>query len=334
MRINYDWRLARLLNDEDAIIDEIYWTSNVTVSNLVRRLLALQRGRLSPEARVLYERFEEANIDSEGHLDDPSWPAYGKDEQVMFDEAIIKMAKLKIAESSGDLDKRLDMLVSSANEIRSAWTTSESRCIEWIGLFLTEINLDTRRKEIIQSVVKSDSITSTAELLETTRPIFNPSESEWGALKQHCESVISLTKRMNQHEDSIRVLALDYMPTLSSLMGPLSASKLLVLAGSRERLARMPSGSLQVLGAHAAMAAHRNGASPPKHGSILFSLPQVGKSPRWVRGKVARFIAGKASIAVRIDHFGGVPWGEEEISKINKDIENIINKFPKPPKRK
>ena len=198
----------------------------------------------------------------------------------------------------------------------------------------TEINLDTRRNEIINSIVKSDSMSSAANLLETTQPLFLPSEVEWESLKKHCESVIDLTKRMKQHEDVIRILALDYMPTLSSLIGPLSASKLLVLAGSRERLARMPSGSLQVLGAHAAMAAHRKGASPPKHGSILFSLPQVGKSPRWVRGKVARFIAGKASIATRIDHFGGIPWEGKEITKINDDIEKIISKFPKPPKRK
>ena len=73
----------------------------------------------------------------------------------------------------------------------------------------------------------------------------------------------------------------------------------------------MPSGSLQVLGAHAAMAAHRRGAAPPKHGAILFSMPQISRSPRWVRGKIARFLAGKASIAVRCDHFGGEPWDEE-----------------------
>jgi nucleolar protein 56 len=334
VRISYDWRLSRLINDEGVVIDEIYWTSDVTVSNLVRRLLLLQKGRMSPEARILYERFDDVEVFSEGHLNDINWPPYDENEQKMFDEAIIKMTKLKIAESSGDLDKRLDMLVSSVNEIRSTWTTSESRCIEWTGLFLTEINLDTRRKEIIQSIVKSDSISSAANLLETTQPLFFPSEVEWESLKKHCESVVDLTERMKQHEDAIRILALDYVPTLSSLIGPLSASKLLVLAGSRERLARMPSGSLQVLGAHAAMAAHRKGASPPKHGSILFSLPQVGKSPRWVRGKVARFIAGKASIATRVDHFGGTPWGDKEITKINDDIEKIISKFPKPPKRK
>ena len=112
MRISYDWRLSRLINDEGVVIDEIYWTSDVTVSNLVRRLLLLQKGRMSPEARILYERFDDVEVFSEGHLNDINWPPYGENEQKMFDEAIIKMTKFKIAESSGDVDKRLDMLVS------------------------------------------------------------------------------------------------------------------------------------------------------------------------------------------------------------------------------
>ena len=99
-------------------------------------------------------------------------------------------------------------------------------------------------------------------------------------------------------------------------------------------MARMPTGSLQVLGAHAAMAAHRRGAPPPKHGAILFSLPQVSKSPRWIRGKVARFIAGKASIAVRIDHFGGEPWDSNRVEEIYSEVEVIKKKFPRPPKRR
>ena len=70
VRISYDWRLSRLINDEGVVIDEIYWTSDVTVSNLVRRLLLLQKGRMSPEARILYERFDDVEVFSEGHLND------------------------------------------------------------------------------------------------------------------------------------------------------------------------------------------------------------------------------------------------------------------------
>ena len=95
----------------------------------------------------------------------------------------------------------------------------------------------------------------------------------------------------------------------------------------------MPSGSLQVLGASGAMAAHRRGAPPPKHSPVLFSMPLVSRSPRWVRGKIARFLAGKCSIAVRIDHFGGQSWDEDQVRMIHAQAEEIRDKFPKPKKR-
>jgi nucleolar protein 56 len=145
--------------------------------------------------------------------------------------------------------------------------------------------------------------------------------------------VVELTGRLDAAEVATRELAGGYLPTLSMIVGPLGAAKLVVLAGGRERLARMPSGSLQVLGAHAGMAAHRRGAPPPKHSPVLFSLPQVSKSPRWVRGKISRFLAGKCSIAVRIDHFDGEPWDEEQIAEINRAVDAIKARFPKPPKR-
>jgi RNA processing factor Prp31 len=52
-----------------------------------------------------------------------------------------------------------------------------------------------------------------------------------------------------------------------------------------------------------------------------------------VRGKISRFLAGKCSIAVRVDHFDGESWGEEQIAEINREVDAIKARFPKPPKR-
>jgi RNA processing factor Prp31 len=239
-----------------------------------------------------------------------------------------------VADSSGDMDRRLDMLVSATLELRSSWTTSEARCVEWAGLFITEADLDSQRDEIPLVIASSESISEASERLGVNSPMHLPSDSEWSSMVSHASAVISSSKILEQLEDSIREIAVRYVPSLSALLGPISAAKLISLAGGRERLARMPSGSLQVLGAHAAMSAHRRGAPPPKHGAVLFSMPQVSRSPRWVRGKIARYLAGKASIAVRVDHFDGETWGKSQIDEINGEIEAIKAKFPKPPKRR
>ena len=333
MRVIYDWRLARVIDDEDQIIDELYW-NRVSTKNLVDRLSDLQSGRITPEARTLMERFPDAEKDPLGVISYSEWPELSEEEIKKFIQASTRLAKRGVAESSGDIDRRMDMLVSANNEIRSSWTTLEARCIEWIGLFLSDLDLDEQRKKIPEIVSRSKSINEVAKEFNVLEPTHKPSKEEWDTINSQASSVVNLENQLQISEETIRVLANDYLPSLSALMGPVSAAKLVVLAGGRERLARMPSGSLQVLGANAAMSAHRKGAPPPKHGAILFSMPAVSRSPRWVRGKVARYLAGKASIAVRIDHFDGEKLTKEQVSKIHKEAESIKMKFPKPPKRK
>ncbi len=332
MKILFDWRLARVVDDEGIVLDEIEWDGHMGPSSIAKRLYMLQEGRNLPEVTILSERFPEAEVDPLGAMSDPDWPDienFGE----LFQKATEKLAKMGVADSSGDIDRRLDMLVSSALELRSSWTTSEARCVEWVGLFLTEADLDGQRLEIPKAVANASEISEAAASLGINSSQHDPSESEWESIRSHASFVVETSEMLEQQEEAIREIANSHLRSLSALLGPISAAKLVVLAGSRERLARMPSGSLQVLGAHAAMSAHRRGAPPPKHGAVLFSMPQVSHSPRWVRGKIARFLAGKASIAVRIDHFGGEPWGDEEVAQINREIDVIKDKFPKPPKR-
>ena len=332
MRIHYDWRLARVIDQDGAVVDEMVWSSKRSARALAGRLQDLQSGSLSPEARALSERFPEAVADAMGAMSDPDWPELGEDEQRMLSEASTRLAKRGVADAAGDFDRRLDMLSSATTELRASWTTNEARCVEWAGLFLTEADLVGQRGDIPAAVAEADSLDDAATALGVASPKHQPAETEWAALNAHASGVVELGGRLRAAEEATRELAGQYVPTLSLLIGPLGAARLVVLAGGRERLARMPSGSLQVLGASGAMAAHRRGAPPPKHSPVLFSLPQVSRSPRWVRGKIARFIAGKASIAVRVDHFEGEPWDDERIAEINRECESIRARFPKPPK--
>lgn len=333
MRIHYDWRLARVIDSDGQAIDESVWSPKRSARALADRLSDLQSGRMSPEARTLSKRFPDAEVDGMAAMSDPDWPELEDEEQEMFSEAAARLAKRGVADAAADLDRRLDMLSSAAIELRASWTTSEARCVEWAGLFLAEADLDGQRREIPSAVAEAESIDAAAATLGIAAPAHQPEPAEWIALNGHAAGVVALAGRLEFAEVATRELARQYVPTLSMLVGPLGAARMVVLAGGRERLARMPSGSLQVLGASGAMAAHRRGAPPPKHSPVLFSLPQISRSPRWVRGKIARYMAGKCSIAVRVDHFDGEPWGEERIAEINQECKNIRERFPKPPRR-
>ncbi len=93
-------------------------------------------------------------------------------------------------------------------------------------------------------------------------------------------------------------------PNLAALLGPELAARLVAQAGGLERLARLPSSTVQVLGAERAFFEHLRGrASPPRHG-LLFTHPALQSAPRSERGKLARALAGKVAIAARLDAHG------------------------------
>lgn len=97
----------------------------------------------------------------------------------------------------------------------------------------------------------------------------------------------------------------DVAPNLSDVLGPLLGARLIARAGGLDRLARMPAGSLQVMGAGEALFKHiREGTPSPKHG-FIYRHPLISGAPKRLRGKMSRMIAGRAAIAARVDAYSG-----------------------------
>ena len=111
-------------------------------------------------------------------------------------------------------------------------------------------------------------------------------------------------------------------PNLAALAGPTLAARLIALAGGLKTLARKPSGTLQVLGAEEALFAHLRGqATSPKHG-VIYTHEYVRGTRPGERGSAARALAGKLSIAARIDHYSGDRRPELE-KELDARIERI-----------
>ena len=125
------------------------------------------------------------------------------------------------------------------------------------------------------------------------------------ALRSLAERVVAVSEEADELRAYIERTAPAVAPNLSMLAGPVLAARLVSLAGGLEPLAKQPSGTVQVLGAEDALFAHlRGGAPSPKHG-IIFTHEYVSGTRREDRGSAARALAGKLSIAARIDHYSG-----------------------------
>jgi len=123
-------------------------------------------------------------------------------------------------------------------------------------------------------------------------------------------------------------------PNVTALVGPLLGARLLSLAGGLEKMAMLPASTIQVLGAEKALfRALRTGGKPPKHG-VIFQYPEIHRSPRWQRGKIARTLAAKLSIAAKVDAFTGRFIGDKLREELQARIEEIKKIYAKPPTRK
>jgi nucleolar protein 56 len=122
-------------------------------------------------------------------------------------------------------------------------------------------------------------------------------------------------------------------PNMTSVLGAVLSAKLISLAGGLENIAKMPASTLQVLGAEKALfRTLKTGARPPKHG-IIFQYGPIHQSPRWLRGKIARAVAGKLAIAARIDAFGGGK-GPDLKAALESKIVDLKERYQSPPHRK
>lgn len=83
-----------------------------------------------------------------------------------------------------------------------------------------------------------------------------------------------------------------------------------------------PASTIQVLGAEKALFRHmKTGAKPPRHG-VIVQHPLLSGAPQKMHGKIARALADKISIAVKVDYFKGKFIGD----KLRKGLEEKFRK--------
>ncbi len=136
----------------------------------------------------------------------------------------------------------------------------------------------------------------------TDREPSNPAERRVVSL---AERIDDLAAEADELRRFIERLAPDVAPNLAEMAGPVLAARLIALAGGLDALAKKPSGTVQVLGAEDALFAHLAGqGSSPKHG-VIYTHEYVNGTRPEDRGSAARALAGKLTIAARIDHYSG-----------------------------
>ncbi|VDK29931.1 unnamed protein product [Gongylonema pulchrum] len=142
-----------------------------------------------------------------------------------------------------------------------------------------------------------DRVKSEAEISMGT----DISDSDMYHISGLCTQIIDLAEYRTELADYLKNRMMILAPNLTILLGELVGARLISHAGSLVNLAKYPASTVQILGAEKALfRALKTKRSTPKYG-LIYHASLIGQAHSKIKGKVARKLAAKVSLATRID---------------------------------
>ncbi|HLB70233.1 MAG: rRNA biogenesis protein [Candidatus Methanoperedens sp.] len=229
---------------------------------------------------------------------------------LMLHDINIKLAKKKM-EQTVTADRKIIAAIEAIDDLDETGNILGERLKEWYMLNFSRIDL--KGSELARFILETN----------------DPEIEDLKMMRSFATGLLGLYEARSSSEEYLKKKMPEIAPNLTSIAGYLLGARLLCIAGSLENLASMPSSTVQVLGANNALFKHLKGkATSPKHG-IIFRHPYVNTAPKWQRGKIARAVASKISLAARCDQYSG-----ELKQNLSSDLEKKVMGIKKNYRRK
>ena len=261
------------------------------------------------------------------------------------------LTRQKLRAAAAERDKLVIQAIGVLNELEKFMNILSGLIREWYSIHFPELNrLVPEHHTYLKLVLELGSrekfsqvaIKGAVELSdEDAAHIADVAESSLGAqfdeldvkvLQDCAREVFTLYKLRERVAEHIDELMVQVAPNLRAVVGGSIGARLISLAGGLDKLALQPASTLQVLGAEKALfRSLRTRAKPPKHG-VIYQYPEVRGAPRWQRGKIARALAGKLSIAARVVAMSGVFVGDKLAANMKARIADIKARYKEPRK--
>jgi nucleolar protein 56 len=269
-------------------------------------------------------------------------------------QVTLQLARAGVALAAAKRDLSAVQAVRSMDDLDRTLNLLAGRVREWFGLHFPEMDrvverhdtyarlvakLGNRRNFTYDNLVAEGMPKERAEeLAEVAKKSMGAEieDSDLAVLQSFCGLMLDLYKFREKSEAYVEDVLKQVAPNMTAIVGAALSARLISIAGSLENLAKMPASTLQVLGAEKALfRSLKTGSRPPKHG-VIFQHTAIHQAPRWQRGKIARALSGKLTIAARVDCFGGEFIGEKLKASVSKKVDEIKERYktPPPPKKR
>ncbi|MFX0114070.1 MAG: NOP5/NOP56 family protein [Candidatus Hodarchaeota archaeon] len=261
----------------------------------------------------------------------------------------LALAKDRLRKRGEARDRYVVQAIHAIDDMDRVLNLVSNRTYEWYEIHFPELfDLSRDNLQFLRFVRlgsrDSFTIESLAELSEKRRNRIletkdislgvNLPEEDIQPIQKFASFGVEIARVRDDLEKYIDEIMPEVAPNLTALIGGRLGARLIASAGSLENLAKKPSSTIQVLGAEKALfRSLKDGSQPPKHG-YLFQSPLIHRAPMHQRGKIARLLAGKLSIAARVDFFSGEFIADELQKDIDARLKEITTVYAEPPKRK
>ncbi len=270
----------------------------------------------------------------------------------LLQEASISISKKSVTYSSQRIDKNVVHAILSMDDIDKTTNLFTSRIREWYGVHFPEILKEVQNHVTLGKIITEigtrqnfteDGLKEYGFSIERSKKLAQLASNSMGAhyedkdilpLQEMTKRTLDLYEERDNLDNWIEREMGRIAPNMKAIVGSAIAARLIALAGGLMEIAMKPSSTVQLLGAEKALfRALKTGAKPPKHG-IIYQMPEIHSCSWWQRGNISRAIAGKLTIAARVDAFQGDFIGDQLRLEVEQKIAEIKEKYKNPPEGK
>lgn len=248
------------------------------------------------------------------------------------------LGRFRIKFSSEKVDTMIIQAISLHADLDKEINNYMMRLREWYGYHFPELTKIVTDNTIYTKVVKALGMrknTTDIDLAaivgeDIEREIKTAADISMGTeISENDENFIlglaDQVLELNDYRDSLETYLTNRMaavaPNLSALVGEMIAAKLIAKAGSLVNLAKHSASTLQIIGAEKALfKAMKAKKNTPKYG-IIYQTKIVANANGKAKGKIARALAAKSSLCVRLDALQ-----EEENTDMGQECKEYIDK--------
>jgi nucleolar protein 56 len=241
----------------------------------------------------------------------------------------IEITKVKIKRAIGR-DSLIMQAIGATDEIDKSVNILIERLREWYGLHFPEMDRIIANHEAFAKIVANYG---TRENIEDEQ-VKEVKEKSMGIdlTEEDIKTIQELAKQITELY-ALRETIAKYIdktlkevaPNMREIAGPMLAAKLIAKGGGLEKLAKSASSKLQLLGAEKALFRFLHGkGKSPKFG-IIFSHPLIQNAPLERKGKIARVLAAKLSLAAKIDFYSHEDRSEKIKKELNEKVKEVLS---------